>query len=281
MRAVDRSRMRANLGKWDESVPHHVASRLYQVPAFRRGRDTLNSIEVAAVGPVRGLSLLHLQCHFGLDTLSWARRGAKVTGVDFSPTAVVTARTLAQETGIPARFVESNIYDLPKRLKGSFDVVYTAKGALCWLPDLDAWGRVVAHFLKPGGRFFVLDDHSAADIYRNERETRAWELEGSYFSREPFREESDGTYAVAHAPFKNKVSYSWVHPVSEVITALLRAGLVLEEFREFPYSYWKKFSFMRKGADGYYHLTLEEGRAPLMFSVTAVRPGGRMRAGRR
>jgi len=261
--------MAINRRKWDEAVPLHVASPSYDVPSFRRGRSTLRSLEREAVGPVRGRSLLHLQCHFGLDTLSWARAGATVTGVDFSAAAIRAARRLARETRIPATFVQSNVYDLPKVLTGSFDVVYTAKGAVCWLPDLVPWAQVVSHFLKPGGRFYLLEDHPVADVYPNESYVTRLELKYPYFGGRPQRDVSDGTYAAQEAKMTHRISYSWVHPVSETLNALIRAGLTIEEVREFPYSYWPKFPFARRGRDGWYHLLEGDGTVPLMWSVLA------------
>jgi len=258
--------MRVNRAKWDESVPLHVASAMYDVPAFVRGRSTLAPLEVEELGPVRGKSLLHLQCHFGLDTLSWARRGAIVTGVDFSLPAIRAARKLARTTRVPARFVHSNVYDLPKVLDQEFDIVYTAKGAICWLPDIRLWARVVSHFLKPNGTFYLLEDHPVAEMFQNERTTRKLALELPYFRRAPIREEFDGTYATA-AKMRHRVSYSWIRPVSEVLSALIDNGIRVESFREYPYGYWRRFPFMREDRRGYWYLRGHEGSLPLMWSV--------------
>lgn len=129
--------MAANRRLWDGWAPHHVTSDFYDVDGFRAGRNTLSAVELAGVGDVRGKTLLHLQCHFGLDTLSWARQGARVTGVDFSQPAVEAARALAGELDLPATFVHSNLYDLPRHLEGEFDVVFTSSGVLGWLPDIE------------------------------------------------------------------------------------------------------------------------------------------------
>jgi SAM-dependent methyltransferase len=266
--------MAINRRKWDEAVPLHLSSASYDVDSFRRGRSTLRSLEVRDVGPVRRRSLLHLQCHFGLDTLSWARLGATVTGVDFSGAAVRAARRLAKETGLTATFVHSNVYDLPDVLDETFDIVYTAKGALCWLPDIAGWARVVAHFLKPGGRLYFLEDHPVAEVYPNESNVTRLELKYPYFDGRPQRDVSDGTYAAVGAKMKYRISYSWVHTVSETLSALIDAGLVIEAVREYPYSYWHKFPFMRRGRDGWYHLLVAEGTLPLMWSVRARRAPG-------
>jgi len=270
VRKGDRHRMSVNRRKWDESVPLHVASADYDVPAFLRGRSTLRSVELAEVGPVRGKSLLHLQCHFGLDTLSWRRRGASVTGMDFSLPAIRAARRLSREAGLPARFVHSNVYDLPDLLDDRFDIVYTGKGALCWLPDIDRWAGIVAHFLKPGGRFFFLEDHPIVELFPNEADTAELAPKIPYFDARALREEYDGTYAT-DAKMRNRVTYSWIHPVSQVLSSLVSHGLEIETVREYPYSYWHRFPFMTEDARGWWRLNHSEGLIPLMWSVKATR----------
>jgi len=262
--------MGVNRRKWDESVPLHVASKEYDVPAFLRGRSTLQRLELQDVGPVRGKSLLHLQCHFGLDTLSWARRGARVTGVDFSLPAIKAARRLARELGVKAQFVQSNIYDLAEVFDRKFDIVYTGQGALCWLPDIEGWARVVSRFLKPGGRFYLLEDHPLADVFVNESATTRLELKVPYFGEQALREEYDGTYATTEK-MKNRVTYSWIHPVSEILTSLINHGLVIESVREYPFTFWKRFSFMTRDRQGWWHLKDHDGLVPLMWSVRARR----------
>jgi SAM-dependent methyltransferase len=262
--------MEVNRLKWDESVPLHRASRLYDVPSFLQGRSTLEAVELREMGPVRGRSLLHVQCHFGLDTLSWARRGARVTGIDYSPPAVAAARELAGEAGIPARFVESNVYDLARHLKGRFDVIYTAKGALCWLPDLDRWAKILAHFLRPGGRLYLLEDHPLSDLYGEDR-SGGLKLEIPYFLGRAHREEYAGTYAT-QVRMRYRTSYTWVHPIGEIVTALAGAGLRVEFLHEFPYTYWKKFPSMTRRRGGGYSLRGLGGRIPLMFSLRARQP---------
>jgi SAM-dependent methyltransferase len=270
MRAGDRRRMSVNRRKWDESVPLHVASPSYDVPSFLQGQPSLHPVEVREMGAVRGKSLLHLQCHFGLDTLSWARLGARVTGVDFSLPAVRAARRLAARAGVPARFIQSNLYDLPDVLDQRFDIVYTGKGATCWLPDIDGWARVVARYLKPGGRLYLLEDHPVAEIFPNGADVTSLEAKVPYFDARALREEYDGTYAT-EVKMKYKVSYSWVHPVSEILDALIGHGLDIESVREYPYTYWHRYRFMTQDRQGYWHLTTKEGLIPLMWSVTARR----------
>lgn len=265
----NRRRMATNRRMWDESVPLHVASQSYDVPGFRRGGLSIHSLEVEDVGPVRGRSLLHLQCHFGMDTLSWARLGARVTGVDFSPPAIAAAQQLAVETSLDGRFVESNVYDLPKVLKGKFDVVYTGKGAICWLPNMARWAKVAAHFLKPGGRFYLLEDHPIAEVFENGPTTTSYAFQLPYFGGRPCRDDSPGTYAAPNARLQHAVSYSWIHPVSETLGALIGAGLRITAVREYPFSYWHRYPFLRLRRDGWWHSTVKDGRVPLMWTVKA------------
>jgi SAM-dependent methyltransferase len=192
--------------------------------------------EVELVGDVNGKSLLHLQCHFGLDTLSWARLGARVTGVDFSAPAIEQAEALAAELAIPSRFVCSDVYTLPEHLEGEFDIVYTSWGVLCWLPDLAGWSSVVARFLKPGGRFHLFEFHPVADVFDDQ-------LRPAYryfFEDEGYREHWDATYADLDADVHGE-SWEWSHPVSEIVGSLLAAGLRLERLDEFPWIPWPRF----------------------------------------
>jgi SAM-dependent methyltransferase len=263
--------MSVNRRKWDESVPLHLRSPAYDLSSFLHGRSTLDPVEVRQMGSVRGKTLLHLQCHFGLDTLSWARRGAIATGVDFSRPAIREACRLARRTGLRARFLPSNVYDLPDVLGEQFDVVYTAKGALWWLPDIDRWAQVVARFLKPGGRFFLLEDHPVAELFATERAPLRLVPRNPYFGVRPVREDSDGTYATS-AKMRHRVTYGWIHPVSRVLSSLIDHGLEIERVREYPFSYWQFYPILSRDRRGHWQFPGQKGMLPLMWSVTARRP---------
>ena len=155
----------ANRRHWDEIVPIHAGSEFYDVGSFKAGKSKLKPVELEELGDVRGKTMLHLQCHFGLDTLSWAREGAIVTGADFSGQAIETARALAAETGVEARFVVSDLYALPENLEGQFDIVFTSYGAIYWLPDIRRWAQIAAHFVRPGGTFYIVEFHPFAWVY--------------------------------------------------------------------------------------------------------------------
>jgi SAM-dependent methyltransferase len=229
----------ANIALWNELTGIHQGSAYYDVAGFLAGKSSLGRIESEELEPhVAGRSLLHLQCHFGLDTLSWARRGATVTGVDFSGNAIALARRLAAETGLPATFIESDVYELPRVLAGPFDIVFTSWGVLIWLPDLARWARLIADYLAPGGIFYIAEFHPFAftlddeadrplvgrDFYFHRPEPHAWENDGS------------GSYADPGAHVQAAVQYEWNHPLGEIVTSLLDAGLTIDYLHEFPFT---------------------------------------------
>ena len=263
--------LESNRQLWDEWTGIHETSDFYKLQEFREGGIRLRDYEVDQVGDVRGKTLLHLQCHFGIDTLSWARLGADVTGADFSPKAIELATRLASELGLHARFVESNVYDLPSRLDRMFDVVYTSRGALNWLPDIREWARVVARFVKPGGIFFITEAHPIA-----------WALNDGlpltfgypYWEHaEPIASDVEGSYADVSAEVKSEKEYGWQHGLGEIVTALVDAGLTIELLREYPFSEWD-MGFTVEGPDGAWVLPdTVEGELPLFYSLRARKPG--------
>ena len=258
---------KANQSLWDAATPIHERSAFYDVPGFKAGKSSLKPVELEEVGDVRGKSLLHLQCHFGLDTLSWARLGARVTGVDFSEEAVRLARSLAAELGIEARFVLSNVYDLPGVLGENFDLVYTSYGVLCWLPDLAGWARTVAHFLKPGGTFYIVEFHPVALTLDDEG--RAFKY--PYFhSAAPLNFEGEGDYADPAADFPHS-SFEWFHPLGDIVSSLVDAGLRIEFLHEFPFSSYKTWPWLEEVAPDRSTHKDPDVALPLMFSVRATR----------
>jgi 2-polyprenyl-3-methyl-5-hydroxy-6-metoxy-1,4-benzoquinol methylase len=266
------SREQVNRRRWDELVPIHARSAFYDVAAFQAGRSTLRPLEIEELGDVAGKSLLHLQCHFGLDTLSWARRGARVTGVDFSQTAIAQARALAAAAQLPAQFLCSRVQDLPEVHTDTYDIVFTSYGVLCWLPDLRPWARTIVHALRPGGVFYMVEMHPIADVFDDRPEATELRLAYPYFPLpEPLMEETQGSYADRTAAVENRRSYFWVHSLGEVLTVLVQAGLRLELVHEFPYCVYPRFPWMTRGEDGWYRLPPPDDSLPLMFSVKALR----------
>ena len=270
--------LRSNRELWNAWTKINRASAFYDVDSFRDGRNAIriSDYELDEVGPVEGKTLLHLQCHFGLDTLSWARLGATVTGADFSPEGIATARNLAAELKIPATFVLANLYDLPAELDGQFDVVYTSKGVLGWLPDMAGWARVAAHFVKPGGFFYVTEIHPVAQVFENE-DVAPGELKLVYpywTHREPLTFDVHGSYADTSAPTDGLVEHGWDHSLGEIVTALIDAGLQIEFLHEFDFVEWP-VDFLVQGADGRWRLPPgTAGQLPLFFSIRASKPLG-------
>jgi SAM-dependent methyltransferase len=263
----------ANRRHWDELVPHHVRSEFYDVASFKAGRSTLMPVERQELGDVRGKTLLHLQCHFGMDTLSWAREGATVTGVDFSPEAVRVARELARELGIDARFVDSDVYRLREALTGSFDIVFASYGVVCWLPDFARWAEIAASFVRAGGIFYLVDDHPLAGALADESATGNLRLDFPYLAGEAISFEADGSYA-SDAALTNRRTFEFAHGLGEIVTALADAGLRLEYLHEFPFCSWQRLRSMQRGDDGYWRLPGDETRLPFLFSVKATKPKG-------
>ena len=256
----------ANRSYWDELVAIHAASEFYNLQAFKSGVSTLHSIETTEIDDVQGKHLLHLQCHFGLDTLSWARLGAKVVGVDFSEKAIELAGSLAHEMDIPAQFICSDVYELPTKLNRRFDIVFTSYGVLTWLPDLSAWAKVLARFLKPTGFVYIVDDHPYASML-DEAEDGTVLPSHSYFqSPEPMWLSPGGSYADRTAPVVNE-HYEWHHTLEELVSAVVEAGLVIESLREFPVCSWQRFSAMSKDKDGWWRINGDP--FPLTFSLKA------------
>jgi ubiquinone/menaquinone biosynthesis C-methylase UbiE len=270
--------IRENEALWDAWTAIHEASEFYDLEGFRQGGIRLRDEEVAAVGDVRGKTLLHLQCHFGIDTLSWARLGATVTGADFSQKAVGLAQRLAADLGIAdARFVRSDLYELPGVLDEQFDVVYTSRGVIGWLPDIRRWAQVVARFTAPGGLFFITEIHPVAQAFENEGvEPGELRLAYPYWEhRDPLTFEVKGSYADPNADTTGLREHGWDHGLGELVTALIDAGLQIESLVEHPYLEWSAdFLVERAGTGRWYLPDSVKGELPLMFSVLARKPAG-------
>jgi SAM-dependent methyltransferase len=259
-----------NKAAWNESVPIHEQSKVYDVAGFKAGKSMMiMPLEIEEMGDVRGKSLLHLQCHFGMDTLSWGRLGAKVTGVDFSEEAIKLARKLSKETDIKAEFICADIYKLPEIHKKKYDIVYTSGGVLCWLPDLKKWAEIIAHFLKPGGFFYIMEGHPFMNVFDNSKTATQLSVTQSYFHKpEPIKWEPDGDYADP-AMVTSYGSYEWTHSLGDIINGLIQAGLKIEFLHEYPIIFFKVFPFMKKDENGWWHL--EGDKLPLIFSLKATK----------
>ena len=265
--------LESNRALWNEWTEINAQSTLYDLKSFRGGRSSLQSLEIAEVGDVAGKTLLHLQCHFGLDTLSWARRGAQVTGVDFSSKAIQLARSLSAEMALPATFIEANLYDLPKAHAGEYDIVFVSYGAIYWLPDIREWARVAAHFVKPGGMFYIVEIHPAAYIFDDRLDGTELRIAYPYFhSPRPIAYSTQGTcYSDPAAEVTQPTEYGWCHSLGDTVSALISAGLRIEFLHEHPYSVYRQLPFMKQEADGYWRLPEHSQSIPLMFSIKATK----------
>lgn len=271
--STDQEHMRSNQRGWNMRVVAHLNSTYYNLAEFRAGKSSLRRLEKETVGDVRGRSFLHLQCHVGLNAISWAKLGAEVTAVDFAEEALAIGRGLAEDVGAAIRFVYSNIFDLPKNLDGDFDIVYTDYGVLGWLPDLGEWARVIAHFLKPGGVFHLVEIHPAAAAFTDA--DGDLELTPLLFNDGPYGYEVTSTYGDEYGDNRQIPSYTeyfWPYTTSRVITALMDAGLRLEVFRETPVDCRQRFQTMVPDPHEEGCWRLPGDPIPLTFAVSARRP---------
>ena len=259
----------ANRRRWNELVAIHANSEEYDLKGFLTGKTSLHPVELDALGNVEGKDLLHLQCHFGLDTISWARLGAKATGVDFSETAIELARELANRVGTDAQFICSNIYDLPNVHVAKYDIVFTSFGVLCWLADIKEWARIIAHYLKPGGTFLIVEGHPIFWIFDNDHPSELKIKYPYWHSEEPLSYDEDGTYVDSEVVLENKRGYEWNHTISDILNALIQAGLVISEVHEYPHLPWKPCPMAKKNKDDEWRL--DGDLVPLCWSVKAVK----------
>ena len=258
--------LEANRALWNAWTPHHLQSDFYALEAFKAGKSSLMPIELPLLGDVSNLDLLHLQCHFGQDSLSLQRMGANVTGVDLAPTAIEAARNLNKELGLNAQFVCSDVLQLQENLQGQFDVVYTSYGVLGWLPDLDRWAHMVHHFLKPGGKLVLVEFHPTFWMLDDNQEN----LQYSYFNRGADVEDLNGSYAAPDSGVEATAHY-WNHGLSETIMPLKRQGLELLDFQEYDAAPYNIFANGVEVANGYQIKGLE-GTLPLVFSLVMRKP---------
>jgi SAM-dependent methyltransferase len=264
--------VKQNHAHWTELARIHAQpSRYYDIDGFKAGGLSLRALMRDEVGDVRGKTLLHLQCHIGLDTLSWARLGASVTGLDFCEDALAYARRLAAECALPARFVCGDGDALPDGIGEAFDIVFTSFGTTTWLPDLDRWARLVACSLRPGGMFYVMDGHPFSRCLKNRGDSSVLRVVETYFSpREPEHCEPDTDYAVTTAR-STEPSYEWTHSLGEIVTAIASAGLRIEFLHEFPCCDFDFLHDMRRDDEGWWWLD-HAPRVPHTYSLKATRP---------
>jgi ubiquinone/menaquinone biosynthesis C-methylase UbiE len=259
--------LRINADAWNRRTNAHLVSEFYDVGAFLGGKSTLKQLEIGLCGDVTGLDMLHLQCHFGLDTLSWARRGANVTGVDFSAAAIAAARRLAAQADLRAAFIECDVLDLPTFVEGSSDLVISTYGVLNWLPCLDRWAHGIARSLRAGGRFVLVEFHPILNLLFDGSVSGARD----YFCRAPAVCRSRGTYAAPDDPLE-ATDVRWTHPLGSIVNALAGAGLVIRSFAEHPFCSYRIAPCLDKERDGFWWSSEAPDRTPFMFSLVAEIP---------
>ena len=256
--------LKINKQLWNNKVKVHVESDFYDNDNFIKGNSSLNPIELELLGDVNAKSILHLQCHFGQDTISLSRMGAKTVGVDLSDKAIATAKELSKQTNTDTDFICCDVYDLPNHLNQQFDIIFTSYGTIGWLPDLDKWAKVVSQFLKPGGQFIFVEFHPVVWMFDDDFET----IKYSYFNIEPIIEIEEGTYADKGANIKQE-SVGWNHDLSEVLNSLIKNRLTIKEFNEYDYSPYNCFNETIEVAPNKYRIKHLDAKIPMVYSLVA------------
>ena len=256
-----------NKASWNKRTISHLDSDFYDVKGFLKGNNSLNDIELALLGDVKGKSILHLQCHFGQDTISLARMGAKVTGVDLSNKAIESANELAKKSGVEAEFICCDIYDLPKHLDKKYDIVFTSYGTIGWLPDIAKWSEIVFQYLNGKGTFVFVEFHPVVWMFDDD----FTKVKYTYHKSDPIIEFETGSYANKDAQL-NQDCVTWNHGLGEVIGSLLESGLTLKSFKEYDYSPYNCFNNTIESAPKQFRIKHMENKLPMVYSLTAVKP---------
>lgn len=254
---------------WNDKTDVHIASEFYDMANFLNGKSTLNTIELDLLGDVKGKRILHLQCHFGQDTITLSRMGAQVTGVDLSDKAIARAIEFAAHLNLDTTFVCCDIYEAPEYIDDKFDIVFTSYGTIGWLPDLEKWARVIAHFLKPEGKLIMADFHPVVWMFDNDFEAISY----SYFNIEPIIEEEVGTYADKDAALAAK-TISWNHPISEILNALITNGLEINCFNEYDYSPYNCFNETEEYEPKKFRIKTFGNKIPMVYALQASKKSG-------
>jgi len=261
---VEDNYLEINKKTWNKRTAVHVESEFYDNETFLNGRSSLNSIELDLLGDLKGKKVLHLQCHFGQDSISLSRLGAQVTGVDFSDVAIEKAREMAQKMEVDTSFICCDVYSLPEILNEKFDIVFTSYGTIAWLPDINKWGSVVSHFLKSEGHFVFAEFHPVVWMFDSEFKS----VKYHYFNVEAIIEESEGTYTDGGDDMRN-TEISWNHAISDVVNSLINSNLELISLEEYDYSPYHCFANMVQDTPGEYVISTLKRRIPMVYSILA------------
>ena len=257
-----------NKHSWNNRTDTHLNSEFYNLEGFLKGETSLNPLDLEIIGDIRGKAILHLQCHFGQDTMSLSRLGAEVTGVDLSDKAISNAKRIAKETNSDAKFICCDVYDLEQHLDEKFDIVFTSYGTITWLPDLEKWGKLISKFLKPDGKFIFIEFHPVVWMFDDNFEKIGY----NYFNVSPIIESESGTYADKSADISQ--SYvTWNHSMSEVISSLLDNQMQITDFREYDYSPYNVFSNMIEFEPKKFRIKHLDNKIPMVYSIVAHKNG--------
>ncbi|WP_372774902.1 class I SAM-dependent methyltransferase [Mangrovibacterium sp.] len=263
---MENNYLHINKKLWNARTAIHFKSEFYGVNEFRKGGTSLKRIELERLGDLSGKKVLHLQCHFGQDSISLARMGAKVTAVDLSDEAIRKANELAKDCGVDVEFICCDLYQLPDHLQDEFDLVFTSYGVIGWLPDLNRWAAVVARFLKQGGRFLLVEFHPLIWIF----DSKFTHIQYNYFNTGPIVETEQGTYTDRGAPIELEY-VGWNHPTSDVITSLLKNGLTITAFEEFDYSPYNCFDKTVACGESMFRIEHLGDKIPMTFALSALK----------
>jgi ubiquinone/menaquinone biosynthesis C-methylase UbiE len=256
-----------NRNSWNNRTDIHLKSEFYDLDGFLKGNNSLNEIELKLLGDIEGKSILHLQCHFGQDTISLTRLGANATGVDLSDKAIENAKQIAKQTNSKAEFICCNIYDLPKHLDKKFDLVFTSYGTIGWLPDLDRWAKIISRFLKPNGQFIFVEFHPLVWMFDDNFE----KIEYRYFNSGAIVETETGTYADKTAEI-TQAYVMWNHGLGEVVNSLLKNGLEINSLEEFDYSPYNCFNKTIEFEPNKFRISHLDNKIPMVYSIKATKP---------
>ena len=255
-----------NRQSWNNRTDAHLKSAFYDLGGFMQGKSSLNDIELKLLGDIKGKSILHLQCHFGQDTISLSRLGANVTGIDLSDQAIERAKQLAKELDSNTQFICCDIYDLPNHLNKQFDIVYTSYGTIGWLPDLNKWAKIISTFLKPNGQFVFVEFHPVVWMFDDNFDKIGYR----YFNSGPIIETENGTYADKTADI-TQTSVMWNHSISEIINSLINNELEINSLDEFDYSPYNCFSKTVESELNKFRIEHLNNNIPMVFSIQATK----------